>query len=231
MANAATGQYQVKASIGSLGVQFTFTNTATPPAVTQIFNTGGGQSATVRTQFATALLAMPQDANGECLAQAPVTFTAPTSGPSATLSAQTVLTDPVTCSAQVTAATANGIVGGPYNVTAAVGGVTATFALTNTIGMTTLTAAGGTPQATLPGTAFPAPLKVTLLDLNGSPLACRINFIPPASGASAEPVRRQCGGEFLRRRAGDGYGRQYGGKLPGDRAVRFGEGHILSVAM
>ena len=184
VANAATGQYQVKASIGSLGVQFTFTNTATPPAVTQIFNTGGGQSATVRTQFATALLAMPQDANGECLAQAPVTFTAPTSGPSATLSAQTVLTDPVTCSAQVTA-TSNGIVGGPYNVTAAVGGVTATFALTNTIGMTTLTAAGGTPQATLPGTAFPAPLKVTLLDLNGSPLACRINFIPPASGASA----------------------------------------------
>jgi hypothetical protein len=184
VSNAIAGQYQVTATIGSVSLPVTFINTTTPPAITQVFNTGGGQSASVRTPFAAALVAIPQDANGDCLAQVPVTFTAPASGPSATLSAQTVTTDPVTCTAQVTA-TANGIVGGPYNVTATAGGVSVTFALTNTLGMTTLTATGGTPQATLPGTAFPAPLQVTLLDLNGNPLACRITFMPPASGASA----------------------------------------------
>jgi hypothetical protein len=98
VSNGTTGQYQVTATIGSLSLPITFTNTATPPAITQIFNTGGPQSAAVRTQFASPLLVIPQDANGECLAQVPVTFSAPTSGPSATLSAQTVTTDPVTCS-------------------------------------------------------------------------------------------------------------------------------------
>jgi uncharacterized repeat protein (TIGR01451 family) len=184
VANATAGSYTVVVKVGTLSTSFNFTNTSPANAVGQIFNTGGNQSAPLRTQFPTPLVAIPQDANGDCLAQVPVTFSAPTSGPSATLSATTVTSDAVTCTVQVTA-TANSIAGGPYNVTASAGGVSVTFALTNTPGVITLTATGGTPQATLPGTQFAAPLKLSLVDANANPLACRINFFPPTMGATA----------------------------------------------
>jgi parallel beta-helix repeat protein len=186
VANATAGAYSVTAAAGTLSVQFSFTNTSPAKTVTQLSSYQGTlQAAAVRMPFATPLIAIPLDANGECLAQVPVTFSAPASGPSATFSAQTVLSDPNTCYAQVTAI-ANGVIGGPYNITAAAGGVTATFSVTNVLGTTTLTPTAGATQATQPGAAFPSPLQVTLLDAGGNPLAGRtVNFMLPTLGASA----------------------------------------------
>lgn len=173
------------ASIGCLSVQFTFTNTPTPSTVAYLDGSGTPQSAPVHSQFVSNLAAKPTDTDGSCIAQAPITFIAPTSGPSATLLATTVLSDAVTCMTQVTA-TANGIVGGPYNVIAtSIDGVSTTFALTNTPGAPTLTATGGATQTATIGQPFATALQATLLAANGNPMAGQTVTFSPPGGASA----------------------------------------------
>ena len=186
VANGIAGSYQVTATIGSVSVQFNFTNTPNQPAAANLDTSGTPQTAVINSQFSAKLVAVPRDANGDCLAQVPVTFSAPSSGPSATLSASMAVSDAATCAAQVTA-TANGIAGGPYNVTAtAPGGITATFSLTNLAGTTTLLASGGTPQSASIGTAFALALQATLLDASGNPVFGKtVNFTAPATGPSA----------------------------------------------
>ena len=185
VANGITGTYQVIASIGGLKVPFTFTNNPGQPAVASLDSSGTPQYAAINSQFASKLAAVPRDANGDCLSQVTVTFSAPASGPSATLSASSAVSDPKTCTAQVTA-TANGIAG-VYNVTAtAPGGVTTTYSLTNLAGATTLLVTGGTPQSAAIGTQFQTALQATLLDANGNPLTGRtVNFTAPSSGPGA----------------------------------------------
>jgi len=95
--------------------------------------TGGTQESTaIGTDFAQPLEVRVTDAHGNPVSGADVTFTAPTSGPSATLSNGGSATTGADGVASVTA-TANGTAGGPYEVTAQVSGVTtqATFSLTN----------------------------------------------------------------------------------------------------
>ena len=188
VANGTAGSYKLTASVGGLSTQFDFTNTPNEGAVATLeAHSGTPQSTLLNTQFATPLVAIPLDADFNCLAQVPVTFTAPPStGPSATLSAATVNSDPATCQAMVTA-TANGNKGGPYNVTATAGGKTATFSLINNAGTSdSFTAAYGTPQATAVGTAFAQPLRVLLLDQNGYPLTGQtVNFSTPVQGPTA----------------------------------------------
>jgi hypothetical protein len=49
-----------------------------------------------------------------------------------------------------------------------------------------ITASGGTPQSTAPGTAFPTPLQVTVTDSFGNPQSgITVTFTAPSSGASA----------------------------------------------
>jgi uncharacterized repeat protein (TIGR01451 family) len=185
VANGTPGNYQVTASVGALHVQFSFTNTPTQAAVEYLNAGGTPQTAVIHTQFAAKLFAVPHDANGNCLAQVPVTFAVPASGPSATLSTNSALSDALTCSAQVTA-TANGTAGA-YNVTAtAPGGITTTFALTNISGAATLLASSGTPQSAPIGTQFQTALQVTLLNASGNPVSgSTVNFSAPPTGASA----------------------------------------------
>src|SRR5258706_13920774 len=106
----------------STPANFALTNLAGAPA--SITATAGTpQSATINTQFATQLQATVRDASNNPVNGVTVTFTAPTSGASGTFAGGG---NTATTNAQgvATAAvfTANGTVGGPYNVTAAVAG-------------------------------------------------------------------------------------------------------------
>src|SRR6266404_5869264 len=131
----AGGPYNVTASVAGVSTpaNFSLTNLAGAPA--SITATAGTpQSATINTQFATQLQATVRDASNNPVNGVTVTFTAPTSGASGTF-AGGINTAVTNAQGVATAAvfTANGTAGGPYNVTAAVAGVTtpASFSLTN----------------------------------------------------------------------------------------------------
>ena len=117
-ANGITGSYAVTATVNGVtgSASFGLTNLPPPPASISV-NSGGTQTATLGIGFATPLSVTVKDANNLPLSGVPVTFTAPPSGPSATLSATSVNTNAAGI-AQVTAV-ANGIAG-TYNVTASV---------------------------------------------------------------------------------------------------------------
>jgi hypothetical protein len=113
-----------------------------------------------------------------------VTFAAPASGASATLSATSVVT--VGGTASVTA-TANGTAGS-YVVTATVSGLApVSFALTNVpAAPATITIVSGNDQSTDVGTPFASALVVSVGDAFGNPVSgVEVRFAAPASGASA----------------------------------------------
>lgn len=101
---------------------------------------GQNQTTAVNTAFAQALRVRLVTVGGAPVAGKQVSFAAPTTGASATLSVSTAQTD-ADGYAQVSA-TANGISGG-YSVTATAGSASASFALTNTA--TSGGPGGGTP--------------------------------------------------------------------------------------
>jgi len=104
---------------------------------------GSGQSAVFSTAFSSPLLATVSSAFAEPVVGGQVTYTAPLSGASVTFTGGvTTLAVTINASNQVvTNATANNIVGGPYNVSAGSSGIagTATFSLTNTQSNQTIT--------------------------------------------------------------------------------------------
>jgi len=108
------------------------------PAAGISVSSGSGQSATVGMAFAGPLQASITDSGGNAVPNASVTFTAPSSGASATfangLASYTTTTNSSGIATSLTL-TANTTAGG-YTVTAAVAGVTATagFSLTNLAG-------------------------------------------------------------------------------------------------
>jgi hypothetical protein len=138
----------------------------------------------VGTAFGTSLQATVRDTNGNLMNGVTVNFAAPSSGASAALSSNSAVTNSSGV-ASVTA-TANTLAGS-YNVTASVGSLTAAFALTNSAGSpASVTAAAGTPQATLLSTAFAIPLQAIVKDADGNPLsAVTVTFASPGSGPSA----------------------------------------------
>ena len=70
-------------------------------------------------------------------------------------------------------------------LTASSSGVTVLLGSAN-FGVSTLTATGGTPQSTTVGTAFAAPLQVTVKDVSGNPVSgVTVTFTAPTAGASA----------------------------------------------
>jgi len=111
-----------------------------------------------------------------------VTFEAPSSGPSATLSASQVTLS--NGSASVTA-TANSSPG-PYAVNASVSGVNtqASFALTNLGPQSAIATASGSDQSMTVSTAAAAPLVATVTDVHGNPIPnVTVTFSGPGSGA------------------------------------------------
>lgn len=96
------------------------------------------QSAAINTAFANALAVTVKDAGNNPLAGVSVTFTAPGAGASGVFGNSTATIVVATNASGVAAApiTANAIAGGPYNVTAAVTGLTSVnFSLTNSFGV------------------------------------------------------------------------------------------------
>jgi uncharacterized protein YuzE len=124
---------------------------------------GTPQSALVGAPFATALQATVKDGGGNPLSGVTVTFSAPTSGASATLSGATAITNGSGV-ASVTA-TANATAGGPYNVSASVAGVAATFALTNTASAGPPATVSVTPSS---GVGSAQPFTFVFSDPNGA---------------------------------------------------------------
>ncbi len=116
---------------------------------------GDGQSATINTLFTTSPLAVSVASNGasEPVNGGKITFTAPASGPSATLAPNPSTINcsgsPTVCSTSVNA-TANATAGGPYNVAASAAGVAAanqaTFGLTNNKAAATAVTLGNLDQ-------------------------------------------------------------------------------------
>jgi CSLREA domain-containing protein len=101
---------------------------------------GTPQSTAITTAFASPLVATVSSASGEPVAGGVITFTAPGTGASATLTGgATTANATINGGGQAnSSATANGIVGGPYNVAAKAIGIAspASFSLTNTKGVT-----------------------------------------------------------------------------------------------
>jgi len=145
------------------------------------------QQAIVAQPFADPLGVQVVDAGGNGVPNVEVTFTAPSSGASATLSPGTVMTDANGLAS--TTATAN-TVAGSYTVNATVAGVDApaSFAFTNLAGLpASLTPIGpGANQSATVSTPFDDPLVVAAVDEYGNPTAgVFVDFSAPASGASA----------------------------------------------
>jgi hypothetical protein len=187
-ANSMAGVYSVTASAtGAATASFSMTNSAATAASITIFS-GSGQTGTVANGFSQTLKVKAADSFGNPVAGVTVSFVSPSSGASGTFAGnlKTAVTgvDGVATSAAITANT----VAGSYIVTASASGLgSLNFNLTNTAGTAaTLGVAGGSGQSAKLGVAFTNPLKVSVADIYGNPVAgTTVTFTLPASGASA----------------------------------------------
>lgn len=139
--------------VGAESAQSATVTVIGPPAKVAV-QSGSPQSATVNTAFASALVALVTDVNGNPVPGVSVTFTAPSSGASGTFANATTTTATTASNGQATASafTANTIAGG-YAVSASVSGVSAaaSFALNNNPGAASRLAF--TPSTPGPGIA------------------------------------------------------------------------------
>ena len=126
------GSKQLTAASAGLASAVSGAFTITAGAAAAVAATGGTpQTAQASGAFPTPLLVTVTDSEGNPVSGATVTFVAPAVGPSAILSNGGIATTNAAGQASVTA-TANGIPGGPYVVTASVGALPAAeFSLTN----------------------------------------------------------------------------------------------------
>src|SRR6185369_14538260 len=113
---------------GTLWASFALSNTSAEPA-SLVASGGTPQSTLTGTPFSSFLQATVKDSGGNPISGVTVTFTAPASGASATLSSATAATN-ASGVASVSAIANN--ISGAYTVTASVGAFSVTFALTNT---------------------------------------------------------------------------------------------------
>ncbi|WP_244329134.1 CHAT domain-containing protein [Tolypothrix sp. PCC 7910] len=185
-ANTVAGSYAVTASSGRLTpANFSLTNN--PDVAAAIIATGGTpQSTIVNTAFTNPLQAKVQDQYGNAIANATVTFNAPTGGATANFTGTNIVTTDSAGNVSIPV-TANTVAGG-YAVTASTGTVTpANFSLTNNPDITAaIIATGGTPQTTVVNTAFTNPLQAKVQDQYGNAIAnATVTFNAPTGGATA----------------------------------------------
>ncbi len=170
-------------SVTMAGAQSVTATFAGAPATTTVLM-GGSQSATISTAFAAPLTVLVADSNGTPVPGATVTYTRPSSGASATLSAATATTS-ASGTAQVTA-TANATAGS-YQITGSVAGVTpvATFNLANIGVPASIAVSSGSPQSATVNTSD-ANLVALVRDSANQPVpGVVVTFAAPASGATA----------------------------------------------
>ncbi len=189
-ANSTAGGYSVAASGGGVtnATAFALTNLAGAPSRI-VVTAGGGQHATVGTAFGTALAATVTDASGNVVPNATVTFTAPTTGATATFPGGATATATTNAQGVATVPTLTaGTTAGAFTVTASAPGTgtPATFALTNDPGApASVTATAGTPQSAPVTTTFPVALAVRVADQHGNAVPnVTVTFTAPTTGAS-----------------------------------------------
>jgi hypothetical protein len=183
--NGTAGTFPVTATAGGLTATFTLTQNPGEPVLVTI--TGGSpQTTAAGAPFGSPLSVHVTDQVGHPRSGVVVTYIPPATGASATLPAGTVSTNALgDASLGATANTTQGT----YNVTASVGGVTATFVLTNgpPVGGTpaSIVAYAGTPQSRGAGTPFVTAFKALVKDGTGSPVSgASVTFTAPATGAT-----------------------------------------------
>ncbi len=156
---------------------------------------GSPQNTIIGTPFGTALQVSVVDDAGNPVANIPVTFAAPATGPTGTFNALTTVPTDALGIATAPTLTANHILG-TFTVSATVGGVAspAGFILTNTAVPTLIRAIAGTPQHAAVNTAYKAPLQARVTDSHGNPVVgITVVFELPAGasgtfGGSADVV-------------------------------------------
>ncbi|CDZ76660.1 putative lipoprotein, rSAM/lipoprotein system [Legionella massiliensis] len=151
-----------------------------------VAKSGTPQTTVVTKAFGQPLVVQVTDSNNNPVPNQLVTFTVPSSGASAVLSAMTGTTD--NNGIVSVTATANGTAGS-YQITAAIAGISApaVFSFTNNPGAPArIKAKGGTPQATTVTQPFGSPLVVLVTDSYDNPVPNQsVIFTLPSSGASA----------------------------------------------
>jgi hypothetical protein len=192
IANGTVGAYTVMASAQEVqtGVSFRLTNTNGAPA-SVLATAGTVQSAGINATYAAPLVVKVADSGQNPVQFATVVFSAPTSGASGTFADTGTNTTTATSDANGVATspafTANAVAG-PNNVTAVVAGVAtpATFNLINLAGPAVMIrATSGTPQRTVIGTPFSAPLVATVCDSFSNPVSgVAVRFSAPTNSAS-----------------------------------------------
>ena len=196
-ANGTVGSYLATGTVSGIATpaNYSLTNTLSVGATISTGGNGSGsQSTMIHTAFALPLQATVKDSGGTPVPGVMVTFTVPSSGPSATfpggVPSVQVVTD-ASGAATAPTLTANGTVGGPYTATGTVTGIAtpANYLLTNTLsaGATISTGGNGSgSQRTMIHTPFPLPLQATVKDSGGTPVpGVTVIFTLPSSGASA----------------------------------------------
>lgn len=185
-ASTVTGAFDVTAAITGASIAFHLTNTADVPASITAATVATPQQMMVLQAYAAPLTVSVRDRFANAVPNATVTYSAPATQPSATLSMVTATTDS-SGSAAVTAIA--GPKAGTFLVHASVAGVTdaAAFLLSNTAGQpASLSIAGGDAQATAVNTDFAAGLAVLVLDGNGNPVpGVVVGFAAPFALATA----------------------------------------------
>lgn len=175
-AGTLAGSYVAQAVDGGLSASFALTNAPGVPA--KLVAAGGdAQSAAVGSPFAARLQVRLVDRYGNATAvgNVPVTFSAPTGGPSATFATTGSGSeiDPTDSSGIATTSTLTaGSQLGAFTVEATATGLTAAgFSLSNLTGAAArLSLGAGDGQSTEVGTAFPHPLSALITDQYGHPL-------------------------------------------------------------
>jgi len=168
-ANSIAGAFRLYGAPNAMQSNYVFMlNFPGPPALVSIVGVNP-QSTLIHTAFPQPLKVKVQDSDGNLLNNTVVTFTAPASGASATLSAASVLTDP-TGMASITATA--GSVAGQYNVTAKAGAATSLpFVLTNLRGPAAILAAHNGPSFNgSAGSPLATPPAVIVTDVDGNPV-------------------------------------------------------------
>lgn len=186
-ANTIAGTYDVEVSVSGIATPTSFELTNLAGAAASVGSvTGSNQGAQTSTAFATPLGLQVLDQHGNPVPGVAVTFTAPSTGASATLSPITVMSD--ANGLVSTTATANAIAG-DYLVDVSVTGLgtVAQIPLTNLLDPTITMGGVGEPnQNASIDSAFACVLLVQVVDGAGDPMpGLAVDFVAPASGASA----------------------------------------------
>ncbi len=188
-ANSQVGAYTLTATAAGIGnpARFSLTNATAPPASITAA-AGTSQSTIVNSSFTTALQAAVKDANNNPVIGVVVTFTAPSTGPSANFSGLLTTSVMTNASGIATAPTLNANnQAGAYAILASTAGLSAAFALSNAVAPpASIAASAGTPQSAAINTTFSTALQAIVKDVNDNAVSgVTVTFTAPSNGPSA----------------------------------------------